>query len=168
MDYSAPGLPVPHHLSEFAQVHVHWISDAIQPSHPLMPSSPSAISLSQLQGLLQWAGSSHQVAEVFSFSISPSREYSGLISFRTKWFVLVAYAMVIKKWWNLRELMECMFIVQSCQVSFWSGQLCGQMFSTLYKVRLLGWVNLRAPPCQKAPPGPPHGERRPGHSSKSD
>ena len=46
-----PDLPVPHHLLEFAQVHVHCISDAVQPSHPLLPSSPSAISLSQHWGL---------------------------------------------------------------------------------------------------------------------
>ena len=45
MDCSMPGLPVPHHLLEFAQVHVHSISDAIQPSHPLMPSSPLALNL---------------------------------------------------------------------------------------------------------------------------
>ena len=45
MDYSTPGLPVPHHLPEFAQVRVHCIGDAIQPSHPLMPSSPSALYL---------------------------------------------------------------------------------------------------------------------------
>ena len=51
MDSSMPGLPVPNHLPEFAQVHVHCISDAIQPSHPLTPSSPSALSLSQHQGL---------------------------------------------------------------------------------------------------------------------
>ena len=43
MDCSMPGFPVPHHLPEFAQIHVHWISDAIQPSHPLSPSSPSAL-----------------------------------------------------------------------------------------------------------------------------
>ena len=52
MDGSTPGLPVPHHVPEFAQVHVHCISDAIQPSHPLT-SSPSALSLSQHQGLFQ-------------------------------------------------------------------------------------------------------------------
>ena len=49
MDYSTPGLPAPHHLSEFAQVYVHPISDAVQPSLPLMPSSPSALNLSQHQ-----------------------------------------------------------------------------------------------------------------------
>ena len=53
VDCSTLGLTVPHHLLGFAQVHVHCISDAIQPSHPLMPSSPSALSLSQHQGLFQ-------------------------------------------------------------------------------------------------------------------
>ena len=52
-DSSMPGLYVPHHLPEFAQVHVHCIDDAIQPSHPLMPSSPSALNLSHRQGLCQ-------------------------------------------------------------------------------------------------------------------
>ena len=50
MNRSTPGLLVPHHLPEFAQVHVHCIGDAIQPSHPLVPSSPSALSLSPYQG----------------------------------------------------------------------------------------------------------------------
>ena len=63
MDGSMPGFPVPLHLLEFAHIHAHWISDAIQPSHPLLPSS-SAFSLSQHQGLFQWVGSSHQVAKV--------------------------------------------------------------------------------------------------------
>ena len=54
MDYSTPGFPVHHHLLEFAQNHVHWVSDAIQPSHPLSPPSPPAFSLSQYQGLFKW------------------------------------------------------------------------------------------------------------------
>ena len=53
MDCSTPGLPVPHHLLESAQVHAHCISDAVQPSHPLTPSTPSALNLSQHQGLFQ-------------------------------------------------------------------------------------------------------------------
>jgi len=64
MDCSMSGLSVPHHLPEFAQVHVHWISDVIQPSHPLLPSSSSTFSLSQHQGLFQWVSCSHQVAKV--------------------------------------------------------------------------------------------------------
>ena len=54
MDHSTPGFPVLHHLLEFAQIHVHWVGDAIQPSHPLLPSSPHAFNLSQHQGLFQW------------------------------------------------------------------------------------------------------------------
>ena len=57
MDYSIPGFPVLHYLPECAQIHVHWVSDAIQPSHPLPPSSPLALHLSQHQGLFQWVGS---------------------------------------------------------------------------------------------------------------
>ena len=64
MDCNMPGLPVPHHLLEFAQVHVHCISDAIPPSHPLTPSSPPALNLSQHQGLFQWVISSHQMTKI--------------------------------------------------------------------------------------------------------
>ena len=62
MNHSTPGLPVQHQLSEFTQTQVHWVSDAIQPSHPLPSPSPPARSLSQHQGLFQWVSSSHQVA----------------------------------------------------------------------------------------------------------
>ena len=64
MDCCVPGFPVSHHLLEFAQIHIHWISDAIQLSHPLSSHSPPAFSLSQHQGLFQWVGSSHQVAKL--------------------------------------------------------------------------------------------------------
>ena len=71
-------------LPEPTQTHVHCVSDAIQPSHPLSFPSPPTFNLYQHQGLFQWVGSWHQVAKVleFSFSISPSNEYLGLISFR--------------------------------------------------------------------------------------
>ena len=81
---STPCLPISHHLPELAQVHVYCISNAIQPSHPLMPSSPSALNLSQHQGLFQG------VVWSFSFSISPSGEYSGLISLKIDQFDLPA------------------------------------------------------------------------------
>ena len=64
MDYSMPGFPVLHHLPELAQIHIHWLGDTIQPSHPLTSPSLPAFSLSQHQGLFQWVGSSHQVAKV--------------------------------------------------------------------------------------------------------
>ena len=57
-------LPVLHHLLDSNQTHVHWISDAIQPSHPLLLPTPPALSVSQHQGLFQWVSSSHQVAKV--------------------------------------------------------------------------------------------------------
>ena len=64
--------------------HVHWVSDAIQPSHPLLSFSPSAFNLSQHQGLLQWVSSSVQVAKVLELQLQHQSfsEYSGLISFR--------------------------------------------------------------------------------------
>ena len=64
MDCSTPGLLVHHQLLEFTQTHVHWVSDAIQPSHPLSSPSPPAFDLSQHQGLFQWVSSLHQVAKV--------------------------------------------------------------------------------------------------------
>ena len=86
MDRRTPGFPIHHQLPKFTQTHVHWVSDAIQPSHPL--SSPSsAFNLSQHQGLFQWVRSSHQVTKVLEFQLQhqPSNEYSGLISFRMDW-----------------------------------------------------------------------------------
>ena len=59
MDCSTPGLPVHHQLPEFTQTHVHRVSDAIQPIHPLSSPSPAAFNLSQHQGLFQWVSSSH-------------------------------------------------------------------------------------------------------------
>ena len=64
--------PVYHQLLELAQTHVHWVGDAIQPSHPLLSSSPPAFSLSQHQGLLKWVSSLHQVAKVLGVSASAS------------------------------------------------------------------------------------------------
>ena len=67
MDCSTPALPVHHQLMEFTQTHVRWVSDAIQPSHPLLTPSPPAFYLSQHQCLSQWVSSLHQVAKVLEF-----------------------------------------------------------------------------------------------------
>ena len=67
MKRSTPGLPVYHKLLEPTQTHVNWVSDAIQPSHPLSSPSPPALNLSQHQGLFKWVSSSHQVAKVLEF-----------------------------------------------------------------------------------------------------
>ena len=72
MDCSTPGFPVFHHLPELAQTHVHWVGDAIQPSHPLSPPSPPAFNLSQHQGLFQWVGSLHQMAKVLELKLLAS------------------------------------------------------------------------------------------------
>ena len=61
MDCSIPGFPVLHYLPEFAQTHVHWVGDAIQPSHSLSSPSSLALNLCQHRGLFQWVSSSHQV-----------------------------------------------------------------------------------------------------------
>ena len=69
MNRSTPGLPVHHQLLEFTQTHVHRVSDAIQPSHPLSSPSPLAPSPSQHQSLFQWVNSSHEVAKVLEFQL---------------------------------------------------------------------------------------------------
>ena len=100
MDCSMPGFAVLHHLPELAQTHVHWVSDAIQPSRPLSFPSP-AFNLSQHQGLFQWVSSSHQVAKV---SISPSNEYSRLILFRIDWSDLLSVQGALKGLFQLHSL----------------------------------------------------------------
>ena len=69
MDCSTPGLPVHHQLPEFTQIHVHWVCDAIQPSHPLSSPSPSSFNLSKHQGPFKWISSSHQVDKVLEFQL---------------------------------------------------------------------------------------------------
>ena len=84
--------PCHHQLPEFTQTHVHWVSDAIQLSHPLSSPSPPAFNLSQHQGLFQWVHFSIRWSNLwsFSFSIRRSSEYSGLISFKIDWVDLLA------------------------------------------------------------------------------
>ena len=69
MDCSMPGLPVHHQLPELTQTHVHWVSDAIQPSHPLSSPYSPAFNLFQQQGLFQWLSSSYQVAKLLEFQL---------------------------------------------------------------------------------------------------
>ena len=98
MNCSIPGFLVLHYLTECAQTHVHWVSDAIQSSHPLyplllLPSVFPSIRVFSSESVLcirwpkYWS---------FSFSISPSNEYSGLISFRIDWFDLIAVQVTLK------------------------------------------------------------------------
>ena len=69
MNCSTPGLPVHHQLLESTQTHVHWVGDAIQPSHPLSSPSPPALNLSQHQGLFKWVSSLHHVAKGLEFQL---------------------------------------------------------------------------------------------------
>ena len=94
MDCSTPGFPVLHYLLEFAQTHVHWVDDAIPPSHPLSPPSPPAFNLSSIRDFpyelafcIRWP---KYWSLSLSFSISPSNECSVLISFKIDWFDLLA------------------------------------------------------------------------------
>ena len=88
MDYSTPGFPVLHQLPELAQTHVHWVSDAIQPSHPLSSPSPLASIFPSIRVFSKESilGIRWPQYWSFSFSINPSSEYSGPISFRIDWF----------------------------------------------------------------------------------
>ena len=98
MDWSMPGFPIHHQLLELAETHVHQVSDAIQPSHPLSSPSSSAFSLSQHQGLFQWVIPCIRWSKYWScsFSIRPSSEYSGLIPFRIDQFDLLAVQRTLK------------------------------------------------------------------------
>ena len=96
MDYSTPGLPVAHYLPKFAQVHVHCISGAIQLSHPLIPSSPSALSFSQHQGLFQWVGYSHQITKMLELQHQFFQWVFRVDFLRTDWFDLLAVQGTLK------------------------------------------------------------------------
>ena len=98
MNRSTPGLPVYHQLPEFTQTHVHWVGDAIQPSHPLSSPSPAAPNPSQHQGLSNESTLHMRWPKYwrFSFSISPSNEHPGLISFRMELLDLLAVQETLK------------------------------------------------------------------------
>ena len=89
-------LPCLHYLPEFAfeQTHVHWVNDAIQPSHPLSPPSPPALNLSQHQGLFQWVISSHRVAKVLEIQHQSFKWMTDLV--RVDWFDLLAVQGTLK------------------------------------------------------------------------
>ena len=69
MDCSMPGFPVLHHLLELAQIHVHWVSNVIQPSHPLLYPSYPVFNLSQHQGFFKWVSSLYQVAKILELQL---------------------------------------------------------------------------------------------------
>ena len=88
LDCSMPGFPVHHQLLEFTQTHVHWVSDAIQPSHPLSSPSPPTFNLSQHQGLFRWISSLHQMTKVLELQLQhQSFQWIFRIDFLQDWLV---------------------------------------------------------------------------------
>ena len=96
MDCSTPGSPVHQQLPELTQTHVNWVGDAIQPSQPLLPPCPPAFNLSSIRVFSNESVLRIRWPKYWSFSISPSNEYSGLISFRMDWFDLLAVQGTLK------------------------------------------------------------------------
>ena len=120
--HSTPGLPVHHQFPEPTQTHVHWAVNAIQPSYPLSSPSPPALNLSQHQGLYQWVDCLYWIVFgctrwpeywSFSFSISPSNEYSGLISFRIDWFDLFTVQGTLKNLFKASQFKSINFLALS-------------------------------------------------------
>ena len=154
MDCSMPGLPVHHQLPEFTQTHVHWVSDAIQPSHPLSSPSPPAFNLSQHQGLFKWDSSSHQVAKVLEFQLQhQSFQWTfRLISFRMDWLDLLAVQGTLKSLLqhhsSKASMLQCsaFFIVQFSHPYMTTGKtialtrwtFVGKVMSLLFNM-LLVW-----------------------------
>ena len=123
MDYITPGFPVLHYLLEFAQTHVHWVNDTIQPSHPPLHPSPPALN--------EWALHIKQPKDwSFSFSISSSNKYSGLISFRIDLFDVPAVQGTLKGLlqhhsWKASILWHSVFfMVQLSHVAFGHTHTC--------------------------------------------
>ena len=150
---SMPGFPVPHRLLKFAQVHAHCISDAIQPSHPLLPSSPSILNLSQHQGLFQWVSCLHQMTKILELQLQHQslQQYSRLIfplrltglidlladqgilgslllHLRSKIFILQCYAFFTVQFLQLYVITE-----RTIALTVWAfvGRVISLLFSTL-------------------------------------
>ena len=120
MACSTPSFPVLHCLLKFAQTHVHRVSDAIQPSHPLSPPSPLALNLSQHQGLFQWVSSSHQVAKVLEISalILPKNIQGWFPEFPGNFQVWLVWSPC-----NPRDSQEPIFFSTTIHVNVWQNPL---------------------------------------------
>ena len=149
-----PGFPVHYQLLELAQTHVHRVSDAIQPSHPLLFPSPSAFNLTQHQGLFNEPVLHISWPKYWSFSIniSLSDEYLGLIYFRIDWFDLLAVQGTLKSLHqhhsSKASVLRCsaFFIVQVSHPSMTTGKtialirrtFVGKVISLLFNICCLG------------------------------
>ena len=125
-----------HQLPECPQTHVHWVSDTIQPSRPLSPTSLPVLNLSQHRGFFQWVGSSHWWPKYWIFSFSPSNDYSGLISFRIDWFDLLSLQETLK---SLLQHHSSKASVLQCSAFFWV-QLSHPYMTTGKTIALTRWT----------------------------
>ena len=153
MDCSIPGLPVHHQFPEFTQTQVHRVGDAIQPSHPLsplllLPSILPSIRVFSNESALHIRWPKYWS---FSFSISPSKEYSGLISFRMDWLDLLAVQgtlnSILQHHSSKASILRCsaFFVVQLTSIhDHWKNHsldqmdLCCKAMCLLFNM-LLGW-----------------------------
>ena len=145
MDCSTPGFPVLHHLPELAVTNNHWVSEAIQPSHPLSSPSPPVFYLSSIRVFSNESLLCIMWPKYWSFaiSISPSNAYSGLISFRIDWFDLLAVQGTLKSLFQHHGLrasvLQCsVFMVQLSHPYMTTGKTIALTRRTLVtKVRSL-------------------------------
>ena len=138
MNRSTPGLPVHHQLPEFTQTHVHRVSDAIQPSRPLSSPSPLGPSPSQHQSLFNEStlGMRWPKYWSFSFSIIPSKEIPGLITFRVDWLDLLAVQGILKS--LLQHHSSKASILQ--RSAFFTVQLSHPYMATGKNIALTRWT----------------------------
>ena len=138
MDWSTPDYPFHHYLPEFVQTQVLWVSGAIQLSNSLLPPSPVALNLSQYPGLSTESASCIRWLKYwnFSFSISPSSEYSGFISFRIDWFDLLAIQGILK---NLLQHHNSKASILRCS-AFFTAQLSHPYMTTGKTTALTKWT----------------------------
>ena len=149
MDCSMPGFPVQHQLLEVAQTHVHWVGDAIQPSHPLSSPSPSVFNLSQHQGLFQWVGLSHQVTIVLVAIIMTFTECLLGIGYYVLCMhnVIYSYSDPMRKHdynFHLQIKLRLVLSVCVCLADQSCSALCGLMYCSLPASSVLGIFQARA------------------------
>ena len=145
MNCSTPDFPVHHQLPELAQTHVHRVSDAIQPSHPLSSPSPPAFNISPSGLFSQRFSSSHHVAKVLEFQLQhqSSNEYSGLVSFRIDWFDFLAVQRTLKSFLqhysSKASIFQCsaFFMVQLSQSTHDYWKNCSFDYTDLCQQRWL-------------------------------
>ena len=141
MNCSMPGLPVHHQLLEFTQTHVHWVSDVIQPSHPLSSPSPHALNLSSIRVFVSAVSALHirwPMYWSFSFNITPTDEHPGLISFKMDWLDLLAVQGTLK---SLLQHHSLKASILWCS-DFFIVQLSHPYMTTGKTIALTRWTSL--------------------------